>query len=111
MARLNPNSAGQILAGFHGHEEFCRESLSIRNKAGVSVPLILTPAQQKLNLAIKRQIERQVPVRIVVLKARQVHMSVGVASQGFRRVAFAAGAHARGFWASRQSARERSQYI
>ncbi|MFH1111001.1 MAG: hypothetical protein V1790_17650 [Planctomycetota bacterium] len=80
------------LAGHRGgHEVWCRENLSIRDKKGVSVPLDLWPAQKRLDEVIERQRERKRPVRVVVLKARQVSFSVGVASEFFRRVAFTPG--------------------
>jgi hypothetical protein len=76
------------------HPEFCRNSLSIRDKRGVNVPLELTPAQLKLWAAVKRQMDQGRAVRIIVLKSRQVHMSVGTASIIWRRVAFLPGQHA-----------------
>jgi hypothetical protein len=70
------------------HRRWCHDTLTIRNKRGMTVPLELTPAQAKLTDLIAN-IERQNrPVRIVALKARQVHMSVGVASHLFKRVPF-----------------------
>ena len=82
------------LAGHRGsHEVWCRENLSIRDKRGVSVPLDLWPAQKRLDEVIERQRERKRPIRGVVLKARQVSFSVGVASEFFRRVPFTPGQH------------------
>lgn len=91
---LDRATAGQILQGFLGHEEFCRESLTIRDKRGIPVPLVLTPAQIKLSRIIRQQQEARRPVRVIALKARQVHMSVGSVSQIFRNVAFAQGQQA-----------------
>lgn len=88
------SEAEQILTGYQDHATFCRESLMIRNKAGVSVPLELSPAQLKLNRAISWQMDRNLPVRLVALKARQVHMSVGACAEVFRRVPFQPGQRA-----------------
>lgn len=76
------------------HPKFCAESLSIVDKRGVKVPLVLTPAQMKLWAAVERQMKQGRPVRIIVLKARQVHMSVAAASIIWRRIAFLPGQHA-----------------
>lgn len=76
---------------YHDHAEFCRRALQIRNKSGVQVPLELTPAQVRLAQVFDEESARGVPVRIVILKPRQVHMSVGVASLAFRRTAFLPG--------------------
>lgn len=82
------------LAGQRGkHETWCRENISIRDKKGVSIPLNLWPAQVKLDETIERIQARNRPVRVVVLKARQVSFSVGVASEFFRRVPFTPGQH------------------
>jgi len=80
---------------FHSdHERFCAECLKIRDKRGSVVPLRLTPAQVKLHAAVRRQQAAGKPVRLVDLKARQVHMSVGVAAEFFRDVAFFSGQRA-----------------
>lgn len=84
----------RIIEAFGDHAEFCRRSLSIRNKSGYKVPLELSPSQRKLDEAISRQERAGKPVRGVVLKARQVHFSVGVASEMFRRVPFWSGQRA-----------------
>jgi len=85
---LSLDQLSDPIAAFRDHPEFCRQSLTIRDKYGSTVPLVLTPAQRKLHRVIQEQEKRCQPVRIVCLKARQVHMSVGVASQMFRRLAF-----------------------
>jgi len=83
--------ARQIRRGFNDHADFCRTSLLIRNKAGDKVPLILTPGQAKQQIYIRKQERLGLPVRLCVLKARQVHMSVGSCSQIFKKVAFLPG--------------------
>lgn len=76
---------------FANHEQFCRNGLTIANKSGQTVPLILSPAQAKLDAAVRRQEAAGKPVRIISVKGRQVHFSVGCATQVFKRVAFLPG--------------------
>ena len=78
---------------YEDHAAFCRR-MTIRDKRGVAVPVELTPAQIKLHAACQKQRSVGHPVRLCVLKPRQVHMSVGVATEIFRRVAFLPGQHA-----------------
>lgn len=70
------------------HPRFAAEALTIPDEAGAIVPLRLTPAQIKLDNCIKRQERSAKPVRGIVLKARRVHISAGVAAQAFHRLAF-----------------------
>jgi len=79
------------IAGFGDHAAFCRESLTIRDKTGQPVALRLSPSQVRLTAEIDKQRAKGLPVRGVVLKGRQVHMSVGVASHVFRDLAFLPG--------------------
>lgn len=61
---------------------FAEDLLWIRPKSGGQlVPLRLNPGQQKLMAAIRRQQEAGKPVRIIVLKARQIGFSTTI--QGF----------------------------
>jgi hypothetical protein len=76
------------------YERMCPATLTIRDKAGSTVPLRLTPSQVKLTRLVQKIRRRNRPVRIVILKPRQVHFSVGVAAVMFREVAFLAGQHA-----------------
>ena len=80
---------------FRDHAKFCRESLTIRDKSGVSLPLELQPAQQKLHALIEECRRRRRPVRIIVLKARQVMVSTAVAAEYFHEVPFRKGQRAR----------------
>lgn len=84
---------GALLQEFGDHAKFCRSALTIRNKTGQTVPLVLTPPQQRMAdlVSARRRVGR--PVRIVALKARQIHMSVAVASILFRELAFLPGQH------------------
>jgi hypothetical protein len=83
-----------LYRGFQDHEEFCRRSLSVLDKRGHTVPMILGPAQRKLNDIVTRCQERRKAVRIIVPKARQVWVSVGVAAHFFHGTPFLAGQHA-----------------
>ncbi len=91
MPDLNLERRAILTAAFLHHPTFCRSSLMIRNKAGIPVPLELTPAQVKLTELIERLEVQGKPVRICALKARQVHMSVGAASEFFHRIPFRSG--------------------
>lgn len=92
---VTPARRREIIEAFLDHPRFCRESLNIRDKSGRTVPLILTPSQMKLDAAIERMRDKRVPVRVRVLKARQVHFSVGCASELFKSVAFLPGQKAK----------------
>lgn len=87
---MNPED---IFRGFQDHATFARECLTIPDKRGHVVPLVLGPAQVKLNAIVQRSKERGKPVRIIVPKARQVWISVGVAAQFFHGTPFLAGQH------------------
>lgn len=94
--QLSPADQAAVMATFLDHPEFCKRTLTIRDKErGQDVPLVLTPAQMKLTEAINKQRRRGLPVRVRVLKARQVHMSVGCASHVFKAVAFLPGQQAK----------------
>jgi hypothetical protein len=75
------------------HEAVCRESFVVQDKRGKLVPMLLGPAQKKLNEIVERCKEEGKPVRIIVPKARQVWISVGVAAQFFHGTPFIAGQH------------------
>ncbi len=55
--------------------EYIEKLLWIRTKEGSEVPLVMKPAQRKLYEAVKQQVEAGKPVRIIVLKARQMGFS------------------------------------
>jgi hypothetical protein len=73
---------------FDDHELFCQESLSIRDRGGSVVPLILEPSQIKLHAAIERQRKKNRPVRIVTLKTRRSGFTTGVCAEMFHAVPF-----------------------
>jgi hypothetical protein len=82
------------LATFGDYARMCPASLKIRNKSAISVPLHLSPSQLKLTRRVQEIRRRNKPVRIVILKPRQVHFSVGCAAVIFREVAFLPGQQA-----------------
>lgn len=63
--------------------------LKIRTKDGRMVPLILNPPQQRLYEAVKRQWQAKKPVRIIILKARQMGFSTLTEALIFWRTATA----------------------
>ncbi len=95
-SRIDPSAAralDEFHAGFTDHARWCRECLTIPDKQARIVPLVLSPAQLRLNSVIRRQRERKKPIRIVVVKARRVHFSVGVAAEFFHQIPFLPGQH------------------
>lgn len=52
--------------------EYIESCLKIRTKSGAVVPFRLNAAQQKLYAVAKRQQDEGKPVRIIILKARQL---------------------------------------
>jgi hypothetical protein len=76
---------------FQDHKTFCRESLGIRDKRGVTVPFELYPAPAGLHKIIQDRRAKGKPVRVIVLKARQVLISAGTAAEFFHDCAFLPG--------------------
>jgi hypothetical protein len=91
--RLTPEDAYEIeqLEAFADHERFCRESLKVRDKSGLEVPMDLGPAQRRLAATIERVRVEGRPFRGIFLKARQVWVSTGWSAQTFHRLPFTAG--------------------
>src|SRR5947209_11981511 len=87
------NNPAEIYRAFQDHETFCNESLKVQDKYGRMVPMVLGPAQRKLNEAVQRQRAKGKPVRIIYLKARQVWVSVGTAAPYFHGTPFISGQH------------------
>ncbi|MED0673129.1 DNA packaging protein [Aneurinibacillus aneurinilyticus] len=56
-------------------EQFCARCLRIKTKEGGIVPLILNDAQKKLVETVLEQLLKGKPVRIIILKARQMGFS------------------------------------
>lgn len=69
----------EIRDGFLDHPTWAGETLSVRSRNGQVIPYVLQPSQLKLWAAVQRCIEAGKPIRIIVLKARQVMMSTAVA--------------------------------
>lgn len=57
---------------------FCSHLILIKSKDGSIIPFKFNKAQDRLWLEIKEMSERKVPIRIVILKARQMGMSTFV---------------------------------
>jgi hypothetical protein len=57
---------------------YAENALVIRTKAGEIAPLKLKPAQVILNEATEKQIAANLPVRVIVLKARQQGLSTAI---------------------------------
>lgn len=66
---------------------FIENNLQIQDKAGHLVPLHFNPAQLRLYREIERQQSLGKPVRIIILKARQVGFSTAVAALFYERSA------------------------
>lgn len=82
-----------IYRQFNHHETFCRRSLVVQNKLGLNVDMELGPAQKRLAQIVQRCKDKKKPVRIMAPKARQVWVSVGVASHYFHETPFLSGQH------------------
>lgn len=88
---LTPPQLADFIDAFTDHETFCRESLSIRNTDGISVPFSTWPSGRKMNAALEKQIRRGKPVRLVVLKTRRSGFTVSVTAEFFHRIPFLPG--------------------
>ena len=58
---------------------FCAKTLKIQNKYGQLVQFVFNEAQKRLYAEIQRQRQAGKPVRIIILKARQMGFSTAVA--------------------------------
>lgn len=56
-------------------KKYIEQYIKIRNKSGKIVPLTLNQGQQRLYDVIKQQHSEQKPVRVIILKARQIGFS------------------------------------
>jgi len=79
--------------GFNDHPQWSEDCLTIPDKRGIVVPLKLSPAQARLYDAIQARRKAGRPVRIIYLKARQVHVTVGTAAAFFHTIPFNPGQH------------------
>jgi hypothetical protein len=65
---------------FQDNKQFAEECLYIRDKSGKRIRYKFAPCPAKLWAAVQYQRERGLPVRILLLKARQVYGSTWVAA-------------------------------
>lgn len=73
------------LAGGTGFPAFAQKNLRVRSKAGRIEPFTLNEAQLQLNAMAEAQMDAHQPVRIVVLKARQLGISTLIQGRQFYR--------------------------
>jgi len=77
---------------------------------GQTVPIELSPMQLKVDAVKRTQRAAGKPVRVVILKPRQVFTSVGVATEIYKDVAFLPGQHAMAFADSDKTVRNLWSY-
>lgn len=92
-AALSDAELERLYAAFHNDEEFAHQSLTVLAKSGELQPMQFGPAQRKLAALIRKQHELRRPVRIIVLKARQVWISTYVAGRFWRDTVHRPGQH------------------
>jgi hypothetical protein len=90
---LTPEEQDLLYRSFSDHKTFAHESLSVETEDKRVVPMVLSPGQLRLREAIKRQRDRNRPVRIIYLKARRIQATTGTAAEFFHSTAFRAGVH------------------
>jgi len=73
--RNDPKALKKLMRNIDNFEAFCFEYLRIKTKTGDIVPLTLNDAQRKLAKTVFEQIKKGKPVRIIILKARQMGFS------------------------------------
>lgn len=56
-------------------QNYIENFLQIKNKAAEIVPFVINPPQMKLYNVIKKQFEQKKPIRVIILKARQMGFS------------------------------------
>jgi hypothetical protein len=71
------------LAGGTGFPQYAQQNLKVRNKRGDFVPFTLNDAQLKLHAIAKAMEDDGRPIRVVVLKARQMGMSTYIQGRQF----------------------------
>ena len=74
--------------------EYIETYLKIQDKAGRLTPLKFNPPQLRLYAEIERQQQAGKPVRIIILKARQIGFSTAVAALFYQRAATIPNTHA-----------------
>ena len=70
-----PEKLEELRAILSDFEQFCFRMLKIKNKSGEMVPLVLNDAQRRYAAKVFEDIAAGKPVRIIILKARQMGLS------------------------------------
>lgn len=70
-----PEKLAELKGILSDFEQFCFRMLKIKNKLGQMVPLILNDAQRRYAMQVIAHLEAGKPVRIIILKARQMGFS------------------------------------
>lgn len=70
-----PEKLEELRAILSDFEQFCFRMLKIKNKSGEMVPLVLNDAQRRYAAKVFEDISAGKPVRIIILKARQMGFS------------------------------------
>ena len=83
LIEVDKDSAKVLDRLSHDFRYFSAACLRIVNKQGELVPLVLNKAQEKLLMLIRRQEKVKKPVRIIIVKARQLGMSTFIAAYFF----------------------------
>lgn len=73
------------LAGGTGFPEYAQRNLKVRTKDGRIAPFTLNDAQLQLNKMIEAQEDAELPVRQIILKARQLGISTVIQGRQFYR--------------------------
>ncbi|MCR4963295.1 MAG: hypothetical protein K6B40_05380 [Firmicutes bacterium] len=79
MGKENKNNTEDIKRIINDPLLFCAKTLKIQNKYGELAPFVFNDAQKRLYAEIQRQRQAGQPVRIIILKARQMGFSTAVA--------------------------------
>ena len=90
---MTPEEQDLLYRSFSDHRIFAKESLFVETESKQVVPMTLSPGQLRLREAIKKQRDRNRPVRIIYLKARRIQATTGTAAEFFHSTAFRAGVH------------------
>lgn len=67
-----PDKLSELKAIVMDFEQFCFRMLKIKNKSGAMVRLVLNDAQRRYATKVFEDLEAGKPVRIIILKARQM---------------------------------------
>nr|WP_238941924.1 DNA packaging protein [Bacillus sp. REN10] len=75
MATLSANETQELLKVLNDFESFCNKCLKIKTKSGELLPFTLNEAQRKFAEIVLSGIQSGKPVRVIILKARQMGFS------------------------------------